>query len=374
MPYSYATVDSLSGAGKVDVTFAVRDPDWATRANSVGNGSVALRLRGYEGDTFTRDEWRALTAHWARTLVVTWHDEGEVGGDGTAVFAGLISKRDWDGPAGELTLTMVELENELEWRMNTTVTEYDPDGSLDFAGLSPWGMIQAIVAHALNRLPAITEWNYPVDIGPLEAGSQGGSYPNHEFWTLGDLVAKWRDAEGAPDVYLDPEWRAGSLVWVLRNPRTLGDVIELSQSADESPVVSPRLLEDGSLLTTGVFALGKGYGSEMAVGLGPAPSVNAPLVTPYRDRWIAQKLISNRGHLDRLAIADLRAHFGPIRQKSFSVTINDELTPATLRIGARVRVWTDGDEFEPAGWFDGYLIGLKGSAAMRLDLEVQPWA
>lgn len=372
MPYSYVLANSLTGERLSDVTTVVANPDWATRAHSVGDAKVVLKLRDADSP-LERPEWRTYTQHWARMLVTSWVDEAGVE---TAVCAHLIEKRSWNPRRGELTLTAKELTNELAWRMITGVSSYVPSGKLEVSAVSPGGLVRALVQAGLNRGDASFYWNYNIDLGAALPGSEARSYNHHELQAVSALIQQVRDSEGGPDYHLDVEWRSGVLWWVLRigTPRLAGATFDWSQSADESPLRDAELLEDGSKMTTGTFVVGKGTGAEMRVGLGDPANASPPLevFTPYRDRKISQKHVSDQAQLDSLGAADVAAHFYASTVKSFSVAITNEVTPATLRIGARINVTTDGDEFEEEGTYEGYLVGLSGSARPRLGLEVIP--
>lgn len=366
MEYTYALVNSLTGDRLQEVTAAVVEARWSTRANSAASGSVTLQLRGT--GLLERSDWRSFTEHWSRALVVSWGD--------VAVFAGLVQSRTWDAPTGRLTLGLVELNHMATWRMITGVSNYDPAGKLTVTNKSRRGMVRALYQAGLNRGDSSFYWNFPLDLGPDYAGGFSKTFHHYSLQSVDALVREWRDAAGGPDVHLDPEWRSGRLWWVLRTgaPRLSGATFEVSQSSPDSPVIGPVLVENGSKMTTGTFVAANGADEDMIVGLGDPSdsSMSLPIGTPYRDQVIQHKHVEKQAEADALGLADVEAHFFATRQKTFSLRITADVHPGNLRLGSRVRVWTDGDEFELEGWFDGYLVGLNGSTDLVMGLEVVP--
>lgn len=362
--YTYTMVHSLTGERLLDVTSMCADPSWTTRMHSVGSMRVTLQVRG----TLTVDDrptLRSNTDHWSTALVVSWY--------GVAVYAGLVGHREWDPRTGQLSLRLVELTHMLGWRMITGVSNYDPNGVLAVSGTNKRGIVRALVQAGLNRGDLSFYWNFQtLDLGPTFTGTESRSWNHHELQAVDSLIQQIRETDGGPDVHLDPEWRAGKLWWVLRlgNTRLTGATFDLSQSAADSPVLNPRLIEDGMDMTTGTFVVGKGTGSDMRVGLGTPGGLD--YFTPYRDRKISQKQVADQAELNALGIEDVQAHFYASAIKTFSLQITDDVHPGNLRLGSRLNVWTAGDEFEPKGTFGGYLVGLSGSTKREMGLEVIP--
>lgn len=363
---TFALVNSLTGERLAEVTAAVAEPRWATRANSSARWNVTLDLRGT--DILERANWRSFTEHWDRALVVSWND--------VAVAAGLVERRTWDANAGRLALSVVELNTMTMWRMITGVSNYDPAGKLVVTGKSRRGMVRALYQAGLNRGDASFFWNFPLDLGPDYAGGFSKTFHHYSLQSVDALIREWRDSAGGPDVHLQPEWRSGALVWALKlgNPRLSGATFEFSQSAADSPVINPVLTEDGSKMTTGTFVAANGADEEMVVGLGdPADSTQGLAIgTPYRDQVIQHKHVESQSEADSLGLADVETHFYPTSLKQFSLQITDDVHPGNLRLGSRVNVWTAGDEFEAEGTFSGYLVGLTGAADSTMGLEVVP--
>ena len=365
--YSVALTNSLTGVRLSEVTKAVADLRWTTRANSAGTGSTTLDLRGTA--LLERPEWRTFTEHWSRALTISWDD--------TLVTAGLIGYREFADATGSLTLNIVELEAMLKWRMITGVSWYDAAGKLTVTGKSKRGLIRALAQAGLNRGDSSFFWNFNVDLGPDYAGGHSRTWHHYSLQTVEALINEIRDSDAGPDVHLDPEWRSGVLWWVLRTgtPRLAGSVFEFNQSVADSAVLNPRLIEDGAKMTTGTFAIGNGSDEAMKVGLGdPADStLGLAVSTPYRDQTITHKHVEGQAELDSLGLADVEAHFFPTVLKRFSLRISDYAHPGNLRLGSRIRVWNDANEFEDEGWFDGYLIGLSGTLSTDvMDVEVMP--
>lgn len=365
--YSIALANSLTGVRLADVTKAVQDLRWTTRANAAGTSRTTLQLR--TTDILNRPEWRSFTDLWSRALTVSWDD--------TLVTAGLVGSREFADSAGTLALSMVELEAMLKWRMITGVSWYDAAGKLTVTGKSKRGLIRALVQAGLNRGDSSFFWNFNVDLGADYSGGHSRTWHHYSLQTVDALINEVRDSDAGPDVHLEPEWRGGVLWWVLRtgSPRLSGATFEFNQSAPDSPVINPRLIEDGAKMTTGTFAIGNGQDEAMIVGLGdPADSsLGLTVSTPYRDQTITHKHVEEQAVADSLALADVEAHFYPTRLKRFSLRITDYANPGNLRLGSRVRVWNDANEFENEGWFDGYLIGLSGTLSSDvMDVEVMP--
>lgn len=364
--YTYTLVHSLSGVRRADITSVVADASWKTSMPSPGQGSVTLLLRQDE-PLLTRNEWREYTAHWMNALVVSWN--------GVAVYAGLIASRTWDAATGKLTVDLVELREMMSWRLTTDVAEFTWAATLSISGKSKRGMVRALIQSGMNRGDA-ANWDFPIDLGPDEAGGESVSAYSWELRVIEQMVSEIQDSEGGPDVHFDPVWSGdlmgGPLIWRLRlgTPRLAGPTFEMSQSADESPLTGVTLLEDGWKMTTGIMVAGEGSEGDMVTG--SAGWGAGEIISPWRDRSIAYKQVASKAVLDSLGAEELNATRFPARLKSFSVQIDDVVHPGALRIGSRVRAWTAGDEFEPEGRFPGYLVGLSGSTKRSLDLELVP--
>ena len=371
--YSYTIVHSLTGERRAEVTASVVSATWTTRMHSAGEGKVALRLRGT--DLLDQAEWREFTAHWYNTLVVSW--------DGVAVYAGLIAERQWEAAEGVLTVNLVELRNEMSWRFTSDVAAYDPTQALRITDKSKRGMARAIVQSALNRGDS-PNWDYPVALGVDEAGTESLEVFHYEMRLMEHLLREVQDSDGGPDVHLNPAWSdvAGSptgalFSWLLElgTPRLPGATFGFSQSAPVSPVLNPILVEDGRRMTTGVLVAGKGSEHDMATGKGGYHMAELnlpPTQAPWRDRTVAFKSISDQASLNALGVAELRSHVYAAKLKKFRLRVGGDASPALLRLGSRVGVWTEGDEFEPENTFNGYLVGLSGSSRMDLALELVP--
>ena len=363
--YSYAFAHPMTGVRLAEVTPEVADVSWSTRMNSAGDATVTLQVRGSGVDRAT---WRDLTAHWSRALVVSWN--------GVPVYAGLVRSREWDARSGRLTLRLVEVAAMLSKRMVTGVSTYNPAGVLKLTNKSLRGLVRALVMAGLYRTDASPWWNFSLDVGADESGTHSRTYPHYELRSVDALVQEVRDSKGGPDIHFEPTWVAGKLVWQVRlgTPRLPGARFEWSQSVEESSVLDPTLLEDGAKMTTGTFVAGNGQEQSMRVGLGdPVDSDQSLTVAwPFRDEVLSHKHVEVKAELDALALENVERQFYPTKLKRFGLRIGDGVDPAALRLGSRVSVWTDGDEFEPEGWFDGYLVGLSGGTELTLGLEVVP--
>lgn len=372
MPYVYDLAHSLTGEWLADVTDALAaPPDWATRAHSVGDAKVTFALRDGE-PILTPDEWWTFTQHFACTAVISWLSDTDPN-DKRICYAGPIVADDFDDATGHLTLECHELGAELAWRNVTGVSNYDPDGALTVTGKSKRGLARAIIAAGLNRGDSSFLWNYPVDIGPDEAGPFNLTAPHHQLRPTSEILKEIRDAADGPDVHLYPEWRDGRLVWAAKygTPRLPGQTFEWSSSAEHSPLLV-KTKRDSRLLTTGVFAAGEGTGPAKKVGLGDPADAGLAVSTPYRDRTIDFSMVKDQATLNALALGEVVAHLRPVNAKTIRLNIADGINPADYQIGSRIDAWTAGNEREPEGWTRGYLIGVKSAGLDALDLEVIP--
>lgn len=369
--YVVDLVHSLEGVVLADVTTALAEtPEWATRAHSVGDGKVVFALRDGE-PLLTPAEWETYTQFWSCMVVISWLSET----DKRICYAGLIAADDFDDVTGNLPLELEELSGQMAWRNVTGVSNYDPNGALVVTGKSKRGLARAVVQAGLNRGDSSYYWNYPVDVGPDEAGPFSLNAPHHQLRTTQEILKEIRDADDGPDVHLYPEWRDGKVVWAAKygTPRLPGATFEWSESAENSPILV-KTKRDGRRMTTGAFAAGEGTGPAKKVGLGDPADAGMSVSTPYRDRTIDFSMVKDQTLLDKLALGEVRGHFRPIAAKTLRLTITGDMNPADYQIGSRINAWTAGNEREPEGWTNGYLIGVKAAGAHALDLEVQPWA
>ena len=370
MPYAYALVHSLSGVEKIDVTDAVvAEPRWKTAMPGPSEWSVDLHLRG--SDVFAGPaEARKYTAHWMRTFVVSW--VAEDGGE-TAVAAGLVKRHEFDDDSGVLTLTVIELRCMLDWRMVSDVAGYFAAGMFTLSGKSLRGLVRGLIQAGLRRAVAEPFWDFPINLGADEAGSLSMAEPFFEMATIEQILSRVQAPSDGPDVHFDPHWLdQKTFEWrlVIGSPRIDGAAFEWSQSAADSPISSPRVVSDGTQMTTGVLVAGQGSDESMRVGKGGW--VGGDPGIPWRDRSIAAKSVEDQAELDALGAGELASNTEPAVVKTFALDITDDIDPAALRIGSNITVTTDGNEYEMPGEFTGDLVAVGSGGPGRLTLEVLP--
>jgi hypothetical protein len=183
----------------------------------------------------------------ARGLAVVWGD--------TVEYAGKIEKWKYSRDAQTLTVSTVELRNEMMWRLTYGVNQY-PAGTLQITGKSASGAVRAVLARAMQWS---AEWALPIDLPP---DGQGTISAKWQFWRkmrISDCLQQIEE-EGW-EVYLRPYLSNGRTR--IRFETIVDRKIHFARTAfhlqaPEIPIDGVEYECDGSLEVTGVQGLGDG--------------------------------------------------------------------------------------------------------------------
>ncbi|MEQ6899469.1 hypothetical protein, partial [Microbacterium sp. KR10-403] len=209
-------------------------------------------------------------------------------------------------------------------------------------------------------------WALPIDLPDDGTGAFTRTWPYYGFPTMEDCLAEVED-EGV-EVFFDPYISSGSLRFQTRvgNPVKYGG-FELPVTVPESAVTGLHVKEDGSSQLTGVIYAGNGTDVDQLT----AYAGHGPYTIPIRDAYRAAKDIKSTAQLQRIADADLAAHYSPVVQWSFGVRLDDTVTAAMVKPGRVLHMHVNGDEWIPDGLVDQRVIGLSGDLTQNVTLEVQ---
>lgn len=342
-----------------------------TRANATGSGSHDFHLPLIDPDApgavipdmwLARQDWENLTRQHARTIVVErW---------GQPAYAGVIHSWEWRPHSEKLTLESTEIRDILLARMTVTVGDYGL-GGYELSGASWRGIARDVILRATSG--GSLYWNLPVTVPALELGGESLESPNHMFEYVEDLLTRAQDADGGPDIVLQPNWNPsnGRLRWEARigSPRIPGRVHEFHAAAGEG-LTDIVIRSDGRKMLTGVFTIGKGAGEDIVHGEAGAEAVDLPWPMPWRDARREFKNIDSESELDSHARAELEAHKTPTRVTTFGV-ISSGLS-APLWPGDTISILFPEDGFINYGRVNTYVTGVSCSiGSEKVSVTVQ---
>lgn len=336
---------------------------WRRAFTEPGSGSHVFELRGDRDNVPVgqwRSMWRSMTQPWARTLVVLW--------SGTPVYAGLISGRKYDRKTGRLSCSHVEVRHILRRRFMFPFGEFNPGTQLHLASKGFRGLIRAVAMAGLYR-PASPFWNLPVDFPADQSGSYTMTWWHYQGKTVEEMLAEIDRMTGAPHWDFVPKLVAGKLRWelVVGSPRLPGPLVEL-HDVEESPASELTVTEDGIDQITGALAFGQGAEADV---LWAIHGQDEPLTgTPWMDIALSEKTVSDQAQLARLAKGSMDERELIRPQYGVSITADDAVTPALIRPGTTIRVYTYGDEFIADGAKDLYTIAVSGDMSYTVKPEV----
>lgn len=345
--WTHEIVDTKSGTRLANVDVA--DWPYQSLANAAGSGTADVVVGG---SGISRSVWDDLLRGWDRTIVHSL--------DGFAMYAGLLTREEWDGARGVSRVHSTEVRSIAPRRYPFMVPTYNPGFAFDVSGKSWRGIAREVVRVGFHSVPG-DNFHLPIVLPADESGSQSKQEPWNEFKTVEDLLRDVQDRDGGPDIYFDPVWSsAGKLEWWLKigAPRLSGPVFE--SRATGSFVTNLRVTVDAEKQLTGVFGIGSGQGHKRVVGR--AGSMVGPPV-PDMDASASFTKVDVQAEADALALAHLKAHRTATTAWSFDMVMDGSWAPHELRPGSTVRIWHDGDERVAAGWRDEYVTSVSGGAS-----------
>lgn len=347
--------DTVTGDLKMNIEPSAAT--WSAKLDGSGQGSFTVPLRAQQmPQALSRDLFRGnanLVAH--------------IDDDDTVIAAGMLLTPKYDRDAGKLSVSWVDIRDLMARRMGFNVAAWDPSGTLTVTGRSQSGAVRAILYRAM-RVDSQPLWYLPIDLPDDGTGSFTRTWQYYGFASMEDCLREVED-EGA-EIYFDPYLAGGQLRFQARvgAPITLG-TFDLPVTAPETAVVGLQVTEDGSSQLTGVIYAGNGTDADQIT----APSLHGarPITIPIRDEYRSAKDIKDVAQLQRIADADLNAHYDPIVQWSFGVRLDDDVTAAVVKPGRLLRMDVQGDEWIPDGVVTQRVIGVSGDLTQTVKVEVQ---
>lgn len=351
--WSYWLCDTFTGA-RLRVHPA--SGTWRTVINGIGSGTLVCALRDPELK-LPRETWREWTRPWAYTVVAAFDD--------VPVYAGVITRRQYQRATGLLTLSWSDVRIIMGSRYQYVIYGHDPQGSFRVEGRSLRGTARAVLSRAFLGVGG--DWDLPIILPPDEAGSETREWFAYRFQSTEQMLREVQDADNGPDVYLQPAWTpAGTLQWAARlgAPRLTGPLLEVHGSAGEASALDLSEVTDGAKQLTGIWMQGEGSEVDMRLGrAGDGPGFVGPRI-PNLDAPVPAKSVSDTGQLDSLARAEWRARRSPTEQVELGVLASAALP--TLVLGSTVRVWVYEDDFMLDGKREGYVIGMSGTVGSEM--------
>jgi len=260
------THDAITGNERGRVFPAEQGAQWST--NLAGTGTCSFTFVVNDADTgltltdintkFTPNS-TLLSLRWGTTVMGSWK----------------IEDWDYDDDAGTVTVTGVELPNEMKWRMTYGVSLYT-SGTLTVTNRSASGAVRAILARFMQWS---AEWNYPIDLPADGAGSFSATWEYWRKFTIADLIQQIRDA--GYEIFLRPYLAVGRQ---LRYETLVATQVSSGTSyfhlqAEDKPLAGIHYKVSGADQITGGQGVGAGTGQDQPV----AWAGGGPYLIPIRD-------------------------------------------------------------------------------------------
>lgn len=356
--WSFSVHNTISGAKLLGLTREVSAGRWG-RSPGAGSGSHLVQLRDDE-EPIPPEVARDMARPNECTFVVAW--------DGVPMYAGLILKADYSRDAGTLTLQHSDIRVLFKERLTFGVTGYAL-GDLTITGKSRSGLVRGILQRAIYHW-ALSTWRLPIDLPADGAGSESLSVRNWEWATIEDLLQRVEKSGATID--FDPYYDSnGGLRWATRVgvPTLPGIQYEWVVTAADTPVTGLTVSLDGSAQLSGCFYMGKGAEADMRVG--EAGFIGGPTI-PVRDAARSAKDESDISKLNQMALTDLQENRSAKAEWAFDLVADGSWDPSGVKPGARLKLWTYGDDFVVDGFTDLAVTGVSGDMGFVLKPEVMP--
>lgn len=329
---------------------------WNRRLTGTGQGSHVFQLRARE-TALPRATVRDLFRNNDRAISVCFGDH--------VAYAGFVETPKYQRGTGTLAVTHREIREMFRQRSTFGVNNY-PAGDLTVTNRSPSGAVRAILARAMQWT---SQWAFPIDLPPDGSGSFSAEWKRYQRLSIDDLLCQV-EAEGV-EVDFDPyRDAAGNLRWRTRvGAPIVSGYYDLPVTVDESRVIDLDVEENGAKQLSGVHTAGNGTEEDMVTAFAWAMA-GPPMVV--RDAFRTSKDVRDPTQLGRISTADLAANRGPVVQWSFSVVVDDELSPAMVTPGTTERMDVRDDEWIDDGLYEQRVIALSGRHGSSIvNVEVQ---
>jgi len=334
-----------------------------------GSGEHTFRL-GF--GKRTRDQWRALTRPWARSIAI---EE-----DGVVIYAGLIAKRKHRWKVWSFTISHVDVRELFRRRFPFGVKSYWSDeaasipGRLVIEGKSQRAVVGKIMEQSL--LGPYDTYSLPIVYPDVnEAGPITVTYENYLLRSTFDLYEDIQDLDGGADIDFDPRWSAtGKLEYLLDVATPAQPHIVKGSKPFNMTVAAPRFTEltyeeDATDQLTGIFSVGAGSEVDMKVGgsgAGPGASI------PAMDIVETHKSESDQSVLASLSTAGRATLEHPTIQIGMSMLETKRYNLATMPVGTMVPLNFLDEAWIPDGVLDLRIIQFSGDMSAKVSFETQP--
>lgn len=249
-------------------------PEWSLQLFNAMTGAPAGRL-----PMSTASNWSTgITGTQSSTETFLVKDDVSLAGRVDSLFAGnkhllartwgnhvayaqKIEAWDYDRDAGKITVNLVELRNEAEWRLIGGVST-PKTGTFTITGRSASGAMRAALQRMMNWGPA---WEFPID---LPADGSGTFTRSWRFWEKQRISDILEQIESIRDVelYLRPYLDGGMLRFeAIVQPQIQIGLTEFKLHADESPLGGVKYRKDFTRQVTGLLGVGNGSGQDQEI-------------------------------------------------------------------------------------------------------------
>lgn len=333
-----------------------------------GSGEHTFRL-GF--GKRTREQWRALTQPWARSLVI---EE-----DGVVVYAGLISKRRHKWKVWAFTVSHVDMRELFRRRFPFGVNSYwavqnVTPGKLVITGKSQRAVVGKLMQQSL--VGPYDTWSLPIVYpNPEESGPITVTFENYLLRSTYDLFEDIQNTDGGPDIDFVPRWSAGgTLEWFLEVGTPSAPYITKPQKTFNATVAEPALFdvtydEDATDQLTGIFSVGAGSEALTAVG---GTGLGNSATVPAMDIVETHKAETSTDALASLSAAGLLTLGHPTVQIGMSMLESTKRNLGTMPVGTMMHTYYQDEPWIPDGWIDTQIIAYSGDMTKKVTFETQP--
>lgn len=337
---------------------------WTRRLTGTGTGSFELKLR----DSLTaipRAMVRDILTENRMALAVRWG----TGATPHVAFAGFITGATYDLDTGTISAALAEPKTIFNKRMTGGVNQYGVPWDLTITNRSLAGAVRAILARAMA--PS-SEWALPLDLPADGAGTYSRKVAYWETVTIADLITEV-EKQGVTVDFRPYVTSAGVLRFNVRvlGPTSTSGSTDLPVTVPESRVVGLSVSRDAARQVTGVLVVGKGTGKNMKTAYAPTGGSRATLLPVRDEKRDTAKDIDDVAQLQEIAKAEYAKWKDPVEQWSFSVRLDDELTPDLVQPARLLRMDVRGDEYLLEDVYQQRVIALAGDMTLAVKPEVQ---